>query len=119
MQADGCGNHHGSGNCNRSFHAEARRTAEGAEACCCSYYGSYNYHCNYHYDRTGHYRNVFSRGGAEARGAAEHRQGSLAGRAAYTRALLLAIHDVKGFQGAAGRSPRLTPRPRPFSARSA
>jgi hypothetical protein len=64
-----------------SFHAEARRTAETAEACHCSYYGSYNYHfnCNSNYDHTGHYRNVFSRGGAEARGAAENCQGSLAG----------------------------------------
>jgi hypothetical protein len=86
-----------------------------------NYHRNDNYHCNSNctYDRNDHYRNVFSRGGAEARGAAEHSQGSLSGRAPYAGVLLLASHDVKGFDGAAGRSLRLAPRPRRSSAISA
>jgi hypothetical protein len=80
----------------RSFHAEARRTAEGTEDRYCRYNHNYTAgqrHRNDNHDRTGHYRNVFSRGGAEARGAAENRHGSLAGRGAYARLAIFSSHE--------------------------
>jgi hypothetical protein len=82
-----------------SFHAEARRTAEGAEHCYCNSNRSHNPKRNYNSNRNySHNRNVFSRGGAEARGAAENSQDSLPGRAASADAPLLSSQDLKALR---------------------